>query len=391
MSTGHWLRRPVLVGISALLVAMYAIAWVQRTVGLWRNGWIDANHMPFGGDFVTFWAGSRVALEGNALSAFDPPAFFAVQEAAIAGNQAHFLWNYPPTFHLFVLPFGLVDLVTATWLWWAVTVPLYLAALVRVVPRWETAVVGLAGSAVLLNLAHGQNGFLLTALLVGGLWLVLHDRPVLGGLVLGCLSIKPHFGVLLPVALAASRNPRAFAATAASLLVWCGVSTAVFGLAYWSVFADNLGVVGQAIDHGDLPLGKIVTPYVLARSVGLGALAGPIQLVSIAVSAACVAYASSRGRPAGAMAVLIVATTLCSPYLFDYDLILLCGAFAFAYVDRTEHGWVPGERELWGLAALLPIGLVALYNATGLQLGPLLTGALLAVCTWGAVRTAETP
>jgi hypothetical protein len=374
-------------GFGALLVGMYAIAWAQRTLALARNGWVDENAMPFGGDFVTFWAASRLALEGRALEAFDSDVFFAVQDAPLPGNAAHFLWNYPPTFHLFVLPLGLVDVVTATWLWWLIGIPLYLAALWRVCPRTETLVLGLASSATLLNLAHGQNGFLLTAIFVGGMALVLRDRPVLGGLLLGCLAIKPHFGVLLPIALAFGRRPRAFAATAVSLGAWCAVSTAVFGLEYWSVFLSNLSIVGQAIDTGDLAAEKLVTPYVFARTAGLTGVAGAIQVASTLLAGAAVAWAFTRDRPWGATATLLVATTLCSPYLFDYDLVLIVGAAAFAAVDRRENGALTGEWAIWLVAGLLPIAFAPLATATGLQFGPVVTGVLLATCVAAVGRS----
>ncbi len=382
-----WQRPAVRLGIGALLVGMYAIAWGRRTWELARNGWVDDNGMPFGGDFVTFWAASRMALEGRALEAFDPDAFFAAQDAALQGNVAHFLWNYPPTFHLFVLPLGLTDMVTSAWLWWLVGIPIYLFVLHRVLPRTETLVLGLAGSATLLNLAHGQNGFLLTAVFVGGMALVLRDRPVLGGLILGCLAIKPHYGVLLPIALAVGRRPRAFAATTASLLAWCAVSTAVFGLDYWVAFVDNLSIVGEAIDGGELPPKKLVTPYVLARTLGLGTAAWAVQIASTLVAGGAVAWAfARRGREWGATAVLLVATTLCSPYLFDYDLMLLAGAGVFAAVDRIEHGALRGEWGVWLLVGLLPVALAPLTATIGVQLGPILTTTLLATCLAALAR-----
>ena len=386
-----WEQPAVRAGIGGLVVAMYGLAWGRRTLQLARNGWVDENGMPFGGDFITFWAAADLAVQGRALDAFDPEIFFAVQDAALPGNAAHFLWNYPPTFHLFVLPLALTDLVTATWLWWAVSIPIYLAVLWRVVPRAEAVVLGLASSATLLNLAHGQNGFLLTAVFLGGIALVLRERPVLGGLVLGCLAIKPHFGVLLPVALAVGRQPRAFAATAVSLGLWCAISTAVFGWAYWEAFLSNLSVVGEAIDTGDLSADKLVTPYVLARGLGLGSIAWLVQGGATLAAAGAVAWAFTRDRPWGASAVLLAATTLCSPYLFDYDLVLLVGAAACAAVDRFEHGHHPLEWTVWLGAGLGPVALAPLSAATGIQAGPILTGAVVATCLAALLRPSEAP
>ncbi|MCB9671122.1 MAG: DUF2029 domain-containing protein [Alphaproteobacteria bacterium] len=380
-------RREVVVGIAGLLLALYALAFAGRVAALAGNGWLDANHLPFGGDFVCFWSAARLALEGRAADAFDPSVLQPVQQAAIPGSEARFLWNYPPTFLLVLAPFGLLGAVAATWAWWATTVPLYLAALLQVVPRWETLVLAGAGSAGLLALAHGQNGFLLTAILVGGLAQLDRGRPVLAGAILGALVIKPHLGVLLPVALAASGSWRAFAATGVSAGVACLATLLAFGASSWAAFVANLASVQGGIDAGVFPAEKLVTPYVLLRTLGAsGASATVGQGICTLGVAAIVGWTSWRlGRRPLAWAVLIVGSTLASPYLFDYDLVLLAGAFAFAWVDPSP--WGPGERVLWGLAALLPVAFVALYGVFGVQAAPLLLFALLASLAARGVAT----
>src|SRR5260370_28092721 len=57
------------------------------------------------------------------------------------------------------------------------------------------------------NFIAGQNGFL-TGALLGGSLLCLERQPVLAGILIGCLSYKPQFGILLPVALIAARQWR---------------------------------------------------------------------------------------------------------------------------------------------------------------------------------------
>jgi hypothetical protein len=50
---------------------------------------------------------------------------------------------------------------------------------------------------------QGQNGFLTAALLIGG-WRALRWSPLLGGALLGLVTLKPQFYVLAPVALVAA-------------------------------------------------------------------------------------------------------------------------------------------------------------------------------------------
>ena len=82
-----WDQPVVRTGIGALLVAMYALAWGQRTLKLAGNGWVDENGMPFGGDFVTFWAASRLALERT-------PGSFCLTTLPVCVMQ-DLLWVWP--------------------------------------------------------------------------------------------------------------------------------------------------------------------------------------------------------------------------------------------------------------------------------------------------------
>ena len=65
------------------------------------------------------------------------------------------------------------------------------------------------------NFGLGQNAFL-TAGLFGAATLLIDRRPVVAGLLFGALCYKPQFGMMIPLALAAAGQWRAFAAAAAS-------------------------------------------------------------------------------------------------------------------------------------------------------------------------------
>ena len=60
----------------------------------------------------------------------------------------------------------------------------------------------LAYPAVLINIGHGQNGFL-TAALLGGALVILDRRPIVAGILFGLLVYKPQFGLMIPLALIA--------------------------------------------------------------------------------------------------------------------------------------------------------------------------------------------
>ena len=129
----------------------------------------------------------------------------------IFGPAAPFYaWGYPPYFLALAALFALFPYLLALVLWQATTLPLYLGAVGAALPRTRTTLlVGAAFPAVFINLSAGHNGFLTAGLLGLGL-IVLDRRPILAGILFGCLAYKPQYGLLLPVALAAGFQWRAF-------------------------------------------------------------------------------------------------------------------------------------------------------------------------------------
>src|SRR3984957_15709122 len=99
---------------------------------------------------------------------------------------------------------------------------------------WLLLVLGFPS--VLINIGHGQNGFL-TAALLGGALVVLDRRPILAGIMIGLLIYKPQYGLMIPIALAVSGRWRAFAAAAATVAVATIATTLVFGVSVWHAFA----------------------------------------------------------------------------------------------------------------------------------------------------------
>src|SRR5713226_10032471 len=83
----------------------------------------------------------------------------------------------------------------------------------------------------------GHRNAPLTAGLFGAATLLVDRRPLLAGLFFGALCYKPHFGLLVPVALAAGGHWRAFAAAFLSAAALCLLSLALFG---WEVWHDYL-------------------------------------------------------------------------------------------------------------------------------------------------------
>src|SRR6516225_3105854 len=84
----------------------------------------------FGGDFASFWAAARLALEGIADKAYDLSVHQAAETILPDGDYRPFF--YPPTFLLLCVPLGLLPFHLAIFAFLTVTGVVYVWATTRV-------------------------------------------------------------------------------------------------------------------------------------------------------------------------------------------------------------------------------------------------------------------
>ncbi|MBM4286055.1 MAG: DUF2029 domain-containing protein [Deltaproteobacteria bacterium] len=185
------------------LACYLAAGGVNIAGGLLQGaGLVDLQGKPVGSDFVTFWAGSVLAHRGHPEAVYQGAALKAVVQKA-TGAAREYPWHYPPGFLLFTLPLGLLPYLWSLGIWLAATLSAYLGVVRAWAPHPLGPWLALAFPGAFQNFFQGQNGFLSTALLGGGL-LLLDRRPWLAGALLGLLTYKPHLAVLVPVVLLAT-------------------------------------------------------------------------------------------------------------------------------------------------------------------------------------------
>jgi hypothetical protein len=188
------------------------------------------------------------------------------------------------------------------------------------------------------NWLIGQNGLLLAALFMFGFrWL--DARPVLAGFCLGCLAIKPQFGLVLPFALLASGRFVVVASAGATALALIGVSTAVFGMETWVALARELPALHDRVGL-DAQAFKLLSVLGATRLLGVPEISADLAQ-GIATCLACAAAAiAGRLRPdAGPLgAVVCVCALLASPLLHAYDLALLASPLAWLATGPSSRG-----------------------------------------------------
>ena len=262
------------------------------------------------------------------------------------------------------MPYWLALLV-----WQGITLILYLLAIRSIIAapsspfqaevKKEWLLVALAFPAVFINLGQAHNGFL-TAALLGAALVMLVERPILAGVLLGLLAYKPQFGLLIPLVLIASGRWRTFAAAAATVAVLALGVTLAFGAEVWSAFLASTKFTRTIVlEQGGTGWFKIQSVFAWVRMWGGGiALAYALQAgVTILIAAALVWLWRSRAAFALQAAALALGCILATPYSLDYDLMLLAPAISFLAVDGLQRGFGPYEKTV--LAALWIVPLVA--------------------------------
>lgn len=374
----RWLNRERLTLYPRIILAGYILSGAGLIVSAAssKTGLTDWLDRPLGADFCHYWLASSLAQAGHALTVYRAPEFIAALEAFF--KVAYPVpWFYPPTFLLMVYPLAFLPYLASLGLWLAATLAGFLTVVRRIAPHPLTLWLALAFPGTYQNFFNGQNGFLTTAFLGGGLYL-LNRSPWAAGCLLGLVSYKPHLFALVPVALIAARRWRALLAALVTAGLLAGASFLVFGPGVWAAFWKNLGLSMSLARQGLLPMDKMVTLFAALVQAGVGfSYALIIQGVVMVAVAGGVGYMwQGRGSFAGQAAALVLGICLFTPYAFSYDLALLALPLAWLGWEGYTTGWRPGEPGLLCLGWLLPI-LASGLAIIKCQLTPLILAALL--------------
>ncbi|MGH6980442.1 MAG: glycosyltransferase family 87 protein, partial [Stellaceae bacterium] len=283
---------------------------------------------------------------------------------------------YPPIYLPVCVVLALLPYLAGYAAWMIATGALFLAVTTRIVGDWRVAVALASFPAAVVNLGLGQNAFLTAALL--GLGVLLVDRrPWLAGIALGVLAFKPHFLILVPIALLAGRRWRAVGGMAATVAALTAISLALFGADVWRAFIAHL--IEAAAIYGGSAHGywAETSLYAALRLLGAGTnLAAAVHGAAAMAAAAAVAYFWWRGAGLAERAALLIAGTLVAmPVNLSYDLLAASCAVAFL----IPAGLAAGER--YAIAALWLLALVGrgVAERWGVPLLPLVALGLLAL------------
>jgi hypothetical protein len=201
---------------------------------------------------------------------YDRAAHHAMEQAVVGGPTPYNFFYYPPVFLLLCSLLAKLPYVTALILFEAATLAAFLWVGRQILADRKpiAIVVLLAFPPVAYNILLGQNA-LLTASLFGMGFLLLEQRPILAGLILGAICYKPHYGLLLPVAFVASRNWKTFAAAAGSVATLIALSLLQFGWDTWAAYLGAAAGSHISYESGAVDIVGLATPFGASRALGL--------------------------------------------------------------------------------------------------------------------------
>jgi arabinofuranan 3-O-arabinosyltransferase len=338
----------------------FGTAWAWAVFALWSllgGSIMGGDGLLRSIDFCWIWVSGKFAVSNHPALIYDAAAFTAAEDASFGTGICPFRhFSYPPTSLFFTYPLGALSYPTAFVVWISATLVLYLSAVYAIIPRPVALIAALTPMTVPLNVVSGHNGFL-TAGLVGWSLVCMERRPWASGILFGLLTYKPQFGLLIPFALAASRNWRVLAGAAAISVLLAAAAAIAFGYQGWPGFFDLLSSRNSSLSpDGEVEL-SLQSVYGLLHWAGASAWlswAAHSALAVVAAVATCVAWAKPIPYSLKA-AILGSAAVAVTPYVLQYDLCILSIPVAFLVKDGCSRGFLPGERTalLICLAGLL--------------------------------------
>jgi len=338
----------------------------------------------FHNDFTFYFAAAKVGLMHGWGSIYD----LALQQAQLDAMGSRItiaqLARYisPPPVAWSALPFTALPYEVAYWVWSALLLAALAAASWLVSPPVGRArVIFLAAALgwlpVIYGLQLGQPGLFVALGVAGSYALLKAGRPMWAGVALGALALKPQLGFLVPPALLAAREYRAFLGSVSALGVLGVASALALGGDGLNAYVDRLSfAAGVPVNH----------ELTIAYFAGTGTATRLIQFTFALWSLGLAALLRRRGIE-WVYACALVGGMLATPYVHLDDLVMLglaallvlrgrppVWAWVYALVGvlavEGEPIWGPGPVIVAELGALVLLSVAALKTESRTEARP---------------------
>jgi hypothetical protein len=344
---------------AVLIAALYArnISWVAPIPREGTTGVV-------GRDFVNFWMYGRAAWLADPGRFYDAHIYNEMLPTFLGVNFPGQIWLYPPSIMLIAAPFGRLSYVPALLCWTVLGVGIFVWAARRYVDDRRLLIAFLCSPAAIFCLMSGQSSFLTTAMLLT-IVLCADSKPVLAGVLIGLLSLKPQLGILFPVMLGASGRWRVFTVAAITTIFIIAATAVAFGPQVWIDFVSK-GIPAQSLVMADPERVRTsIYPTIFMNLRGADAsyaVAMAVQACFSVLGAGLVifAYRFRKNADPQLLSALFFTCSVCVvPYLLSYDMLTISclSASLLAAGKLDARGqllamlmyWLPWIQDVLGL------------------------------------------
>jgi hypothetical protein len=180
---------------------------------------------------------------------------------------------------------------------------------------------------VALGPGFGQPAALVALGIVGCWWLLRADRPVLAGLALALITVKPNIALLVPFALLLAGHTRAF-------VYWAAATVALAAVSVVALQPSGVQEYLALLATGPAYLAN-EPAWTMSRL--LGSTVGLPLEGAVLIGAAAAVRLYRRQGPEVPIAVGILATLIVSPYMHTQDLVVLVVAIWMLHRAQLQH------------------------------------------------------
>jgi Glycosyltransferase family 87 len=317
------------------VLAIVAVIWAVSALALytWKISWVatmprDAIGGVVGRDFLNFWMYGRAAWLPDPGRFYDPHIYNEMVTAFLGTHYPGQNWSYPPSIMLIAAPFGRLNYFPALLCWTVLGVGIFVWVVRRYADDRRLLIVFLCSPAAVYCLISGQSSFLTAAMLLT-IVSCADRKPVLAGVLIGLLSLKPQLGLLFPVMLAASGRWRVFIAAAITTILIIAATAAAFGPQVWIDFVSQ-GIPAQnlvLVDSDRVRTPMYPTIFMNVRGAGAsyaGAMTVQAYFSVLAAGLVFFAYRFRKNADPQLQSALFFASSVCVvPYLLSYDTLTI--------------------------------------------------------------------
>ena len=320
----------------------------------------------FHNDFTFYVAAAHIGLAHGWGSIYD----LALQQAQLdamgsritVAELARFI--SPPPVAWLAVPFTALPYEAAYWTWCALLLAALAGAWWLAAPAAGRArviylIAAIGWLPVIYGLQLAQPALFVALSVAASYALLRANRPLLAGVALAALALKPQLAFLIPITLLAARRDRAFLGSVLSLGALAALSALALG-------PDGLSEYQARLQFASgVPVNRELT---LAYFLGAGPVTRVAQ-IAIGVAAVALAYRTRRRGPEWPYIWALVGGALATPYAHLDDLVML-GLAGWLVIRAGVAGWawiyvlglvlaIEGE-PIWGPAPVVAGEVVSL-------------------------------